>query len=150
MESPSRRRPFPPNPPIRLKNDRIGRSLHHRLVFPNSKNSPSPPVSLFTNKPQKTLPPPIVVELLHHRRTPRPTQPALYFITSSSQSVQLIIDDFSMGKQVYESAYIYSVSEMQDHLVDKLRSAATRGTNRTSSWVKCVKELGVDFEGGFL
>ncbi|KAJ3300467.1 vacuolar sorting protein VPS33/slp1 [Borealophlyctis nickersoniae] len=80
-----------------------------------------------------------LVEDLTRKRKPYPQQEAIYFIGPDSRSVQLFIEDFTMGRAPYAAAHVFCISELPDHLFDKIKNSAA------ASYIKSVKELNVDF-----
>jgi hypothetical protein len=59
------------------------------------------------------------------------------------ESVNALIDDFAR-RPVYRACHVYSTSPLPDSLFDKIRQSGAK------PFIKCLKELNLDFVGTFI
>ena len=67
-----------------------------------------------------------VVETLERRREPMPNMEAIYFITPTVESINLLMDDFKKGS-LYKAAHVYVTEGEQ--LVFLAPSSSSRNAN---------------------
>lgn len=83
-----------------------------------------------------------LVEILNKKRQPYPTMQAIYFVSPSSESFQLIAKDFertSSNGPTYSEVHILATGRIGDEEMQKLAN------NPVVSLVKTLKEVYVDF-----
>jgi len=56
-----------------------------------------------------------LVETLEKKREPMPNMEAIYFITPSEESIDILLSDFKSGS-LYKAAHVYVTEEIPEHL----------------------------------
>ncbi|KAH6598779.1 hypothetical protein BASA61_002806 [Batrachochytrium salamandrivorans] len=80
-----------------------------------------------------------VVEGLMNKRQAHPDKEAIYFISSTQDSVKAIIEDYTKARPLYSAAHVFCTSALSDQLFDRIqRSPAI-------NHLKTCKELNIDF-----
>ena len=81
----------------------------------------------------------LVVETLEKKREPIPSMEAIYFLTPSEESINMLMEDFSKTVTQYKAAHVYFTEVIPDHLFKTLsKSAAGKA-------VKSLVEVNISF-----
>mmetsp|Transcript_8158 Transcript_8158/g.30100 ORF Transcript_8158/g.30100 Transcript_8158/m.30100 type:complete len:632 (+) Transcript_8158:183-2078(+) len=82
-----------------------------------------------------------LIETLEKSREPLPAQDAVYLISPTRESVELLVRDFSNERRpMYSSASVYFTSSLGDRLISRIKASAP-----TISRLKALKELNFEF-----
>ncbi|KAJ1343596.1 hypothetical protein BSLG_001865 [Batrachochytrium salamandrivorans] len=74
-----------------------------------------------------------------NKRQAHPDKEAIYFISSTQDSVKAIIEDYTKARPLYSAAHVFCTSALSDQLFDRIqRSPAI-------NHLKTCKELNIDF-----
>jgi syntaxin-binding protein 1 len=78
-----------------------------------------------------------LIEDISRKRAPF-NQDVIYFLSPTAESVNLMINDYS-GKQMYQKAYLYFSSTIDDRLFNRLKSSPI------AKFIGSIKELSYDY-----
>lgn len=86
----------------------------------------------------------LAIESLHRTREPLLTYPAIYFLSTTPTSVELLIKDFTSTKdkphyQMYRSAHVFFTSSLTDSLMDQIEASDL------VNFVGTLQEINIDF-----
>jgi syntaxin-binding protein 1 len=85
-----------------------------------------------------------LVESLERKRQPYPSQDAIYFISPTPESVDIVIQDFTVSRyntsgQLYSNIHLFFTSALDDRLFFKLKQSTA------IKYIKTCKEFYLDF-----
>ncbi|KAI9333695.1 Sec1-like protein [Obelidium mucronatum] len=80
-----------------------------------------------------------IVEMLELRRTPFPDLDAVYLLSPTPDSVELLLADYTRGKPPYAAAHLFFISALSDTLFEKIQKSPIQ------RHVQTLKELNMDF-----
>ncbi|KAJ3410635.1 vacuolar sorting protein VPS33/slp1 [Chytridiales sp. JEL 0842] len=80
-----------------------------------------------------------IVESLERRRQPFADLEAIYFITPTPESIDLVIADYTRGRPPYAAAHLFFTAGLPETLFQKVKNSPLQ------RYVKTLRELSVDF-----
>jgi len=86
----------------------------------------------------------LAIESIHRTREPLLTYPAIYFLSTTPQSVDLLIKDFTKTKekphyQMYRAAHVFFTTNLTDQLMDKIENSDL------VNFLGTLQEINIDF-----